>query len=124
MQYSSLESVHVSEWRNVKRKAVVKKVAAFLAECGQEPIITISNAFGSVYFDLDDGEQVITIRVSDHERTSSSHAQPDVNIFGSFGDEQRKHIRCLLSGDDYQAPLTAHQRMCRLEIEMQRERCI
>ncbi|QKV17843.1 hypothetical protein [Oricola thermophila] len=85
-------NIHKSEWARVKFKARVKKVVKAAEEAGREiNRIYISPQFGSVYIDLvipNDELDVETIRVSDHERTSADHPNPDFNIFdaSSFKD--------------------------------------
>lgn len=91
MKHVSLESVHPHDWRNVKRKALVKKIVA-IAEKAKAPIqeIHISPAYGSVYIEIGLGcwdeeyecfHDFRTIRIADHERTSNGHAYPDVNVY-------------------------------------------
>lgn len=68
--------IHADEWSRVACKANVKKIVKAFSDKVER--IYVSPAFGSVYIDLNDET---TIRVSNHERTSAEHAQPDHNVF-------------------------------------------
>lgn len=80
-------NIHANDWSKVACKARVKKVVGAF-EKARLPIarLYLSPAYGSAYIEIgvsqEDGEwtETVTVRVSDHERTSSDHAQPDHNI--------------------------------------------
>lgn len=90
MSIACLESINRHDWQVVKRKALVKKILK-LAHTAGAPVdrVHISPAFGSVYInigiDWDDEyacfDDVRTIRVADHRRTSGDYASPDINIY-------------------------------------------
>lgn len=79
--------IHATDWDKVSCKARVKKVVTAFEKAGL-PIarLYLSPAFGSAYIEIgtvqEDGKwiETLTVRVSDHARTSSEHAQPDFNI--------------------------------------------
>lgn len=80
-------NIHANDWNKVACKARVKKVVTAFEKAGL-PIarLYLSPAFGSAYIEIgtvqEDGEwlETLTVRVSDHARTSSEHAQPDFNV--------------------------------------------
>lgn len=80
-------NIHANDWSKVACKASVKKAVTAFEKAGL-PIarLYLSPAFGSAYIEIgtvqEDGEwlETLTVRVSDHARTSAEHAQPDFNI--------------------------------------------
>lgn len=87
----SLQDIHPYDWAPVKRKAFVKKIVSAITKAGRTiENIHISRAYGSVYIEIGDGEycqeyncwdDMITVRVADHARTSSEHAYPHYNVY-------------------------------------------
>lgn len=86
----SISEIHPADWRKVAKKQMVKRIMKHAEAAGVSvDSIYVSPAFGSVYVTFGLGEydadyecfdRIATLRIADHERTSSDHAMPDFNF--------------------------------------------